>query len=201
MVRWCVVSRLSRFEQHRRLRSFAVVGSPAAVALAVGTALTAPVGSASAVRVAAYSPMTTLASTRRREVRPPIPRVSTLGASRSATLVSYCWTVELPGDAEQGTCADGTPGHPAHTLRWRPGVTIRVDLRLPAHRVQLQAARFGAAGNRSSRIVDVKVVRLGASGRRWMLRLPPQAKRDTDLLISAYFASGDVEADLGIRRG
>ena len=34
-----------------------------------------------------------------------------------------------------------------------------------------------------------------------MLRLPRQATRDTDLLISAAFASGDVEADLGIRRG
>ena len=76
-----------------------------------------------------------------------------------------------------------------------------MDLRLPAHQVQIQAARFGTAGSRSSHVVDLKVVRLGARGRRWMLRLPRQAKCDTDLLISAVFASGDVEADLGIGRG
>ena len=76
-----------------------------------------------------------------------------------------------------------------------------MDLRLPAHQVQIQAARFGTASSRPSDVVDLKVVRLGAKGRRRMLRLPRQAKRDTDLLISAAFASGDVEADLGIRRG
>ncbi|MGZ4248614.1 MAG: hypothetical protein ACXVUE_09955 [Solirubrobacteraceae bacterium] len=163
------------------MRSFAALRRPAVVALAVGTAITASVGAASAVR-------------------PPVPRVSTLGVSRLTTLVSYCWTVELAGGAGQGTCADGTAGHPAHTLRWRPGARIRVDLRLRAHRVQIRAARFGTKGSRPSQIVNLKVVRLGARGRWWMLRLPRQARRDTDLLISAFFANGDVEADLGIRR-
>jgi hypothetical protein len=76
-----------------------------------------------------------------------------------------------------------------------------VDLRLPAHGVQIQAARFASAGSRPNDIIRVKIVRIDGSRRRWMLRLPRRAKRDTDLLISAFFARGDVEADLGIRRG
>ncbi len=144
--------------------------------------------------------MTTISSTATRDVRPPMPRVSTLGVSRSATLVSYCWTEPLPGGGGRGACADGMPGRPAHVMRWRPGVRLRVDLRLPARKLHIQVARFGRAGKRSGPVFDVRGVRLDASGRRWTLSLPRKAQRDTDLLISAYFGRGDVEADLGIRR-
>ncbi len=120
-------------------------------------------------------------------VGPPTPRLSTLGVTRSASLVSYCWTRHLPG---------GT----AHTLRWRPGVKVRLDLRLPAHGVQIQAARFTSAGSRPSHLVQLKITRIDARGRRWMFRLPRRAKHATDLLISARFANGDIEADLGLGR-
>ena len=52
--------------------------------------------------VAARHPITTVAPTGRREVRPPIPRVSTLGVSRSTTLVSYCWTAQLAEALDKG---------------------------------------------------------------------------------------------------
>jgi hypothetical protein len=123
--------------------------------------------------------------------------VSTLGVTRSASLVSYCWTDQLRG---QGTCADGTPGHPAHTLRWQPGAKVRVDLRLPAHHVQIQAARFASVGSRPDHIIQLKITRINTSRRWWMLRLPRRATRDTELLIFAFFANGDVEAELGIHR-
>ena len=135
-----------------------------------------------------------------RAMHPPVPRVSTLGVTRSATLVSYCWTHHLADGEALGTCADGTPGHSAHPLRWRPGVDIRVDLRLPAHGVQIQAMRItGHIDGRPTHIVGLKVLRVDPSGDRWVFRLPRRAASDTDLLISGFFANGDVEADLGIR--
>ncbi len=133
-------------------------------------------------------------------VGPPTPRLSTLGVTRSASLVSYCWTRHLPGGTEEGACIDGVPGAPAHTLSWRPGVKVRLDLRLPVHGVQIQAARFTSAGSRPSHLVQLKITRIDARGRRWMFRLPRRAKHATDLLISARFANGDIEADLGLGR-
>lgn len=165
------------------MRTFVIAGS-VAVAL-VGTArLTAD---AKAVDVGA-------------NLRPPIPRVSSLGVTRRATLVSYCWSETFPGGG-RGVCADGTPGDPAQTLRWRPGARIRVDLRLPAHDVRIQAVRFpGGIGTRPIHIVRLKIVRVDQAGRRWTLHLSRRATRDTDLLIFATFANGDIAGDLGIRR-
>lgn len=132
-------------------------------------------------------------------VRPPTPQVSTLGVTGSATLVSYCWTETLPGGGGRGVCADGAPGRPAHTLPWRPGATIRIDLRLPAHDVQVQAIRItGGFGGRQSDVVRLSVVRVDRAGQSWSVRLPRRAARDSDLLISARFANGDVTADLGL---
>lgn len=47
---------------------------------------------------------------------PPTPRIRTLGVTRAASLVSYCWSRPTPGGGGTGVCADGAPGHPAHTL-------------------------------------------------------------------------------------
>lgn len=171
----------------RSLRSLTVLASVAA-SLSVATALAAQAAPSHNQRNVAGAGGT----------RPPIPRVSTLGTTRSATLVSYCWTRHLADGGGQGTCADGIPGRPAHILRWRPGTTVRVDLRLPAHGVQVQAARFGTFGSRPSHVVRVKVARSGAHGRRWTFRLPRGARGDTDLLISALFADGDIEAEIGL---
>jgi hypothetical protein len=127
--------------------------------------------------------------------------VSTLGVTRSATLVSYCWSEHLAGGLDVGRCADGNPGHAAHTLRWRPGARVGVDLRLPAHDVRIEAVRIaGRPGRRPGQVVRLHAARVDSVGRRWAVRLPQRASNDTDLLISAQFADGDVEADLGLRR-
>jgi hypothetical protein len=87
-------------------------------------------------------------------------------------------------------------------LRWRPGRAIRVDLRRPAHDVQIQAVRFaGRLGSRPRDTIRVKIAARDQTGRRWKLRLPRGARRDTDLLIAAHFTNGDIEADLGLSRG
>ena len=134
------------------------------------------------------------------QMRPPAPLLSTLGASRSATIVSYCWTQPLRGGVERGTCADGTVGHPDHTLQWRPGAPVTIDLRLPARDVHIQAVRIAARGRPLSKMLVVRVRRLGRDDRRWIIRLPVCAERDNDLLISATFTHGDVFAELGLER-
>ena len=158
----------------------------------------AAAGSASATRPSsAKSVLRTDAGAPR--MRPPAPLVSTLGTSRSATLlVSYCWTQPLRGGGGRETCADGTLGHPAHTLRWRPGAPITIDLRLPAHDVHIQAAQIAAGGRPSGEMLFVRARRLGRTGRRWSIRLPVRAERDNDLLISATFTRGDIFAELGL---
>ena len=134
-------------------------------------------------------------------VHPPTPQVSTLGVTRSATLVGYCWSQTLPGGGGRGVCADGAPGDPAHTLRWRPGATIRIDLRLPAHDVHIQAVRItGGFGGRPSIIVTLSVERVDRAGHIWSIRLPPRSAGDNDLLIFARFTNGDLLADLGLHR-
>ena len=185
------------------MRRLTAVAGMAAISLGVGTAIAALPGGASAVRAAHHRPEAADATPAARETHPPTPRVSTLGVTRSATLVSYCWTHKLPAGGSQGVCADGTLVHPAHTLRWEPGARVRVDLGLAAHDVEIQAVRLEAAGGRHSlsHIIRLRIAGIDASGRRWKLRLPRRAKTDTELLISARFANGDVEADLGLRRG
>lgn len=170
----------------------------AMLALALATAIGVPAGGAFAAGTVAQTSLATVAATPKRNGRPPIPRVSTLGASRMATLISYCWTVQMPGGGESGTCADGNPGHPAHVLRWRPRTKIRVDLRLAAHEVRVQAAQIKRG--RFRHVLDVRALPSDPGRRWWTLRLPRLAGRDTDLLISAFFADGDIDADLGIRR-
>jgi hypothetical protein len=182
------------------MRRPAVIGATAALSLGAGTAIAVLPGGASAIRTAAHNPARAGTTSGHRATRPPTPRVSTLGVTRSATLVSYCWTQNFPGGVSHGACADGIPGHPTHTLLWEPGAQIRADLGVAAHDVNVQAARFGAAGGRPSHIIHIRITGMDAGGRRWTFRLPTRAKRDTDLLISGQFANGDVEADLGIRR-
>jgi hypothetical protein len=134
-------------------------------------------------------------------VHPPIPRVSTLGVTRKATLVSYCWQTQSAAGEGGGGCADGIPGDPAHMLLWRPGRNVWVDLGRPAHDVQIQAVRFtDATGSRPHETVRVTIIALDQTGRHWKFRLPRRARRDTDLLIGAHFQNGDIEADIGIRR-
>jgi hypothetical protein len=134
-------------------------------------------------------------------LRPPEPRVSTLGVTRSASLFSYCWTEVTPGGGGRGACGDGAPGKPSHTLRWRAGATVSFDLRLPAHDVQSQAVRItGGYGGRQSKVVRLALHRSDPAGRHWTTRLPGRAAPDTDLVVSASFANGDLGADIGLTR-
>jgi hypothetical protein len=130
---------------------------------------------------------------------PPAPLVRTLGVSRSATLVSYCWTQARPsGDIQ--ACADGVAGRPAHTLRWRPGDAAAIDLRLPAHGVTFHAQRFASVASPAGRLFTVRARRVDRSGRHWIIHVPVRAARATDLLIFASFANGNVFADLELKR-
>jgi hypothetical protein len=97
-------------------------------------------------------------------------------------------------------CADGASGHPAHTLYWRPGVAVTIDLRLPASDVQIEVARIGGVATTVYSRIGLRAHREHPGGRRWTLKLPRSANRSTDLLISARFAPGDIYADLGLHR-
>jgi hypothetical protein len=135
------------------------------------------------------------------QLRPPAPLVSTLGITRSATLVSYCWMQTLPGGGGRGVCADGMLGRAVHTLRWQPGRAVLIDLRLPAHDVQVEAARITDPGRPARHVLALRTRRTDRTGRRWITHLPASATSDTDLVISARFENGDLTADLGIASG
>ena len=134
------------------------------------------------------------------EPRPPTPRISTLGVTRLASPFSYCWEQALAGGKGAGVCADGAPGAPAHSLRWRPGAPVSIDLRLAAHNVQIEVARIGGFAQRMHDVVHLNARRVDQAGRLWVIRLPQRAIQDTDLLISALFANGDLSADIGLRQ-
>jgi hypothetical protein len=125
------------------VRRYLVVIGIAGVVVGVGPAVVAAIAAGGSGRGhaarASGAARVARAETIAQKPGPPSPRVRTLGITRSATLVSYCWTEHAGHGAGSGVCADGVPGHPAHTLRWRDGATIDVDLRLPAHGVQIQA--------------------------------------------------------------
>jgi hypothetical protein len=79
-------------------------------------------------------------------------------------------------------------------------VTIRLDLRLPAHDVHVEAEHISKPGASPRGVVHLHVDRVDSAGRRWTLRIPRRAGSATDLLIFARFANGDITADLGLRR-
>lgn len=165
---------------HRRLTVIAGAGA----ALALAGALAA-IGSADS------------AATHSRQA-PPRPRVSTLGVTRSAELVSYCWEYQNADGTGSGQCADGEVGAPARSLRWRSPHRLVVDFRLPVHHVGIEAVRM--TDGRQRHVVRPRVAKADSSGRRWVFRLPRRAARDNILLVSATFQQGDVEAELGIHR-
>ena len=168
--------------------------------LAVGVAGSIAVGSAAiAFGEAGGSRDIAVSAASSARTRPPAPLVSTLGVSSPATLVSYCWTQTRPGGGGVGECADGVAGHPDHTLPWRLGTAVAIDLRLPAHAVKFQTERISSPGRPPGRPLTVRARRVDRAGRHWIIRLPARAKRDTDLLIFAIFANGDVFADLGLQ--
>src|SRR5262249_9157554 len=127
---------------------------------------------------------------------PPMPRVTSLGVTRSATMLSYCWW-QTSGNYGSGSCTGVLGLRAAHSLRWRLGANIRVDLRRPTHDVEMQAARRTVRGEEG--VIHLNIVRKDPAGQHWALPLPGRAARDTDLMISASFAHGDIQADLGIR--
>jgi hypothetical protein len=176
--------------RHRRLEL--VSGSILAVVLAVLAVATASSSADRAVTVLPTKP------DRPSVLRPPVPRVTTLGVTRAATLVSYCWSHSTPGGGGRGVCADGAPGHPAHILRWRPGVTVTIDLRLPASDVHIEVARIAGFAKPVHNTIGLRPLREDPQGRSWTVQLPRTASRSTDLLIFARFAHGDIYADLGL---
>ncbi|MEA2638503.1 MAG: hypothetical protein QOE18_1560 [Chloroflexota bacterium] len=98
-----------------------------------------------------------------------------------------------------GVCADGAPGHPARTLYWRAGAAVTIDLRRPASDVQIGVARIGGFAKPIHNNFGLRARRDDPEGRRWTVTLARSATRSTDLLISARFAPGDLDADLGLR--
>lgn len=133
--------------------------------------------------------------------RPPQPTLTTLDVTRSASVVSYCWSSPQPQGGTIGACADGTAGHAARTLRWRPRAPLRLDLHLPARAVRVDAAKHPERAQSVRDLIHIRLHRVDRAGRRWLFYLTPTTKGDTDLLISAWFARGDIEADIGLAGG
>jgi hypothetical protein len=132
--------------------------------------------------------------------RPPTPRLTTLGVTRSASLESYCWTQRLGDGSSAGMCADGVFGTPTQSVSWRPRQAIYLDLRLPAHGVTVAAARLARTGSAPHERVALRVRPVGTSGTRWVIVVPRTALRSNVLVIGAQFAQGDVSAAIGLRR-
>jgi hypothetical protein len=130
--------------------------------------------------------------------RPPRPRVTTLSVTRSAELISYCWTYSIPS-GHVGECADGEPRPPAQTLDWRPGTAISIDLRLPASGVQVSTARIHRSGS-YDHTVALRAHQDDPQGQTWSVRIPHSARRSNVMFVSARFAQGDMLAEVGIHR-
>jgi hypothetical protein len=171
-------------ETARMYRRFTIVVG-CGVALAIAGAL------------AAISPAQSAAG-RSRHV-PPRPRVRTLGVTRPAELVSYCWTYDSGDNMGSGQCADGAVSSPTRTLRWRSAEKFVVGFGLPAHHVGIEAIRL--KDGRERHVVWAHPAATTTSGRRWVFRLPRSAARDNVLIVSATFPQGDVAAEVGIHRG
>jgi hypothetical protein len=128
---------------------------------------------------------------------PPRPSLTTLGATRFAIPVSYCWAYpDRPGTS---ACADGSIVRLPDALRWRPRVPVRLDLRLPAHDVVIVASPYSA--RRHGRVTQTRLHprRIDATGRRWVFEIPASTRDNTYLLISASFAQGDSSAEIGLK--
>jgi hypothetical protein len=95
-------------------------------------------------------------------------------------------------------CADGSPGVPAHVLRWRAGTPLMINLGAAGHDLTVSAERITRAAARPTRRLVVRSTELGRSGRRWRVELPPRAAGDNVLIVSARFGAGDVAAQIGI---
>jgi hypothetical protein len=65
----------------------------------------------------------------------------------------------------------------------------------------IDAARIGGFGRPPRDVVHLQARRVDRAGRRWLIRLPRRAGRDTELLVSGQFANGDLSADVGLKRG
>lgn len=133
--------------------------------------------------------------------RPPTPRVTTLGVTRAATLVSYCWSQHSPDGMGSGVCADGVLATPSasRSLSWRPRHAIYLDLRLPAHDVTVDVVRVARSGAAPRDRVRLRVRQLGAGGRRWFVVVPRRALRANALVIGAQFDEGGLSAAIGLR--
>jgi hypothetical protein len=124
---------------------------------------------------------------------PPRPKVSTLGATGYASLVSYCWHED-----GRGVCADGVAGSPRQTIAWRADREVRIDFRVPAHDVSVSTARVSAAAPYPE--IRLRARRLDKEGRRYLVRIPSRSRGDDELLLFARFEQGDLFAELGLRR-
>jgi hypothetical protein len=127
---------------------------------------------------------------------PPKPKVTTLGVTKYASLVSYCWHTD-----GKGTCADGVGGSPKSTIAWRAGREVRIDFRLPVHEVSVQTVHIAKLGAPSTGEVKLRVKRLDKAGRRYLVRIAARSKGANELVMFARFVEqGDVFAELGLRR-
>jgi hypothetical protein len=128
--------------------------------------------------------------------RPPQPSLTTLGVTRTAVLVSYCWADR--GRPETTACADGSLARVPVTLPWRPRAEVRLDLHLPAHDVDVVASHQSVG--RGGRVIQTRLHlrTMDSAGRRWAFQIPPRTRVGTDLLVSAHFAQGDVFAAVAL---
>ena len=93
---------------------------------------------------------------------PPKPKVTTLGVTKYASPVSWCFQAD-----GQGVCADGAGGSPKSTIAWRAGREVRIDFRLPAREVSVQTVHIAKPGAPPTGEVKLRVKRLDKTGRRY----------------------------------
>lgn len=165
------------------------------ITLAASAVFVAAGGVAAAVAASGASP--SRAAPARWSRRPPQPRLTTLGVTRSAVLVSYCWAYrDRPGTS---VCADGSLAGAPPTLRWRPRALVRLDLLLPAHDVGVVASHQSSARDGRVTRTRLDLHRVDSAGAQWVFQIPAATKDNTDVLISATFAQGDIFAEVGLR--
>lgn len=126
--------------------------------------------------------------------KPPTPRATANGVTRSMTLGSYCWR-----QGTRGICADAVYRPPAHRLSLRAGQPIVIDFRIPARRIQASEAS-SCRGQPTAEFLDVSPGPRRGSRRFWVVHLPTHGLGCRTVLdVSAQFPQGDLSATIGIR--
>lgn len=129
---------------------------------------------------------------------PPQPILITLGVTRSATLVSWCWSHRIKTGGTVGVCADGSLARPPHRAAM---ATARPCTTRPPSAGASCGGRHLRAVAGSAPDADASPLAPGGSIRPPLGVLCPDCyqarQRPEHLSVSAH---GDLFADIGLRK-